>query len=183
MYPADRLAVAETACGVVGVNICADYFPDSLDLGHSLARMGAQILLSPSAWAVPAEHDPIAEPPAWPRCSAAMASLIHWFSLLRLSPVGGNLISCPLWLPGNTFGSWKYVGVVDRQAVDGESGDRLPDRSPPALSLAKLFLWPTATWGFIWLHTIFGRKSLPAPAALGSKDPIFLPAQRDSKTC
>ena len=26
----DRLAVAETACGVIGVNICADNFPDSL---------------------------------------------------------------------------------------------------------------------------------------------------------
>ena len=58
----DRLAVAETACGRIGVNICADNFPDSLVLGHSLARMGAQILLLPSAWAVPAEHDPVAEP-------------------------------------------------------------------------------------------------------------------------
>jgi predicted amidohydrolase len=56
----DRLGVVETACGVIGVNICADNFPDSLALGHCLARMGAQILLSPSAWAVPADHDPIA---------------------------------------------------------------------------------------------------------------------------
>ena len=38
--------------------MAADNFPDSLVLGHSLARMGAQILLSPSAWAVPADHDP-----------------------------------------------------------------------------------------------------------------------------
>ena len=74
----DRLAVAQTACGLIGVNICADNFPDSLVLGHSLARMGAQILLSPSAWAVPADHDPLVEPygalweaptAAWQRCT------------------------------------------------------------------------------------------------------------------
>jgi predicted amidohydrolase len=58
----DRLRVVETACGTVGVNICADNFPDSLALGHALARMGAQMILSPSAWAVPADHDPAVEP-------------------------------------------------------------------------------------------------------------------------
>ena len=59
----DRLqVVAGPACGVLGVNICADNFPDSLALGHAIGRMGAQILLSPSAWAVPADHDPRREP-------------------------------------------------------------------------------------------------------------------------
>ena len=58
----DRLQVARTSWGVVGVDICADNFPDSLALGHALGRMGAQLLLSPSAWAVPADHDPQREP-------------------------------------------------------------------------------------------------------------------------
>jgi predicted amidohydrolase len=58
----DRLSVAATSFGTVGVNICADNFPDCLCLGHAIARMGAQVLLSPSAWAVPADHDPVAEP-------------------------------------------------------------------------------------------------------------------------
>jgi predicted amidohydrolase len=58
----DRLQVAETSLGTVGVNICADNFPDSLALGHALARMGAEVILSPSAWAVPADYDPAAEP-------------------------------------------------------------------------------------------------------------------------
>jgi predicted amidohydrolase len=51
------LSVARTAIGNIGVAICADNFPDSLVFGHSLARMGAQLLLSPCAWAVEADHD------------------------------------------------------------------------------------------------------------------------------
>ncbi|MHB8972668.1 MAG: carbon-nitrogen hydrolase family protein [Pirellulaceae bacterium] len=58
----DRLQVARTKIGVLGVNICADNFPNSLDIGRTLGRMGAQILLSPSAWAVAADHDPTREP-------------------------------------------------------------------------------------------------------------------------
>ena len=56
------LGVVETELGVVGVNICSDNYKDSLVLGHSLARMGAQIILSPSSWTVEYEatekHDP-----------------------------------------------------------------------------------------------------------------------------
>ncbi len=51
------LVVVDTALGKIAVNICADNFPDNLAIGHSLARMGAQMLLSPSAWAVKANHD------------------------------------------------------------------------------------------------------------------------------
>jgi len=49
----DRLGVAHTPLGAIGLNICADNFADSQVLGHSQARMGAEIILSPSAWAVP----------------------------------------------------------------------------------------------------------------------------------
>ncbi|MHB0957683.1 MAG: carbon-nitrogen hydrolase family protein [Pirellulaceae bacterium] len=58
----DRLQVAHTSIGVLGINICADNFPNALDIGRTLGRMGAQILLSPSAWAVTADHDPAREP-------------------------------------------------------------------------------------------------------------------------
>ena len=58
----DRLGVAETEFGTVGLDICADNFPDSLAIGHVLARMGAQIILSPSAWAFEVNHDPEVEP-------------------------------------------------------------------------------------------------------------------------
>jgi predicted amidohydrolase len=53
----DRLGVVETELGTLGLAICADNFPSSLAIGHVLARMGAQVILSPSAWAVAADHD------------------------------------------------------------------------------------------------------------------------------
>jgi predicted amidohydrolase len=58
----DRLGVAETELGVIGLNICADNFDDSAAIGHTLARMGAQVIVSPSAWAVPADHDQARDP-------------------------------------------------------------------------------------------------------------------------
>lgn len=46
------LSVVTTPFGRIGMNICADNAIPSLCIGHALARMGAQIILSPSAWAV-----------------------------------------------------------------------------------------------------------------------------------
>jgi predicted amidohydrolase len=46
------LSVVETPFGNIGVNICSDNYGDSLELGHTLARMGAQMILSPSSWTV-----------------------------------------------------------------------------------------------------------------------------------
>ncbi|MCQ9207270.1 MAG: carbon-nitrogen hydrolase family protein [Omnitrophica bacterium] len=48
----NSLSVAETPFGVIGVNICSDNYIDALEIGHVLARMGAQIILSPSSWTV-----------------------------------------------------------------------------------------------------------------------------------
>lgn len=48
------LGAIDTCFGRIGLNICADNYGDSLHIGHTLARMGAQIILSPSSWT--AEH-------------------------------------------------------------------------------------------------------------------------------
>lgn len=47
-----ELKVVDTPFGKVGVNICADNYMDGLPIGHTLARMGAQIILSPSSWTI-----------------------------------------------------------------------------------------------------------------------------------
>lgn len=60
--PGDRLAVARTPLGVFGVMICADGFAQGQSIGRALGLMGAEIILSPCAWAVPANHDGEREP-------------------------------------------------------------------------------------------------------------------------
>ena len=44
------LRVVDTDFGIVGVDVCADNYIDGLSIGHTLGRMGAQIILSPSSW-------------------------------------------------------------------------------------------------------------------------------------
>jgi predicted amidohydrolase len=46
------LNVYDTPLGKIGLNICADNYTDAIDIGHSLARMGAQLILAPSSWTV-----------------------------------------------------------------------------------------------------------------------------------
>ncbi len=53
----DRLAVASTPLGTLGVMICADAFARGQVISRTLGWMGADIILSPCAWAVPADHD------------------------------------------------------------------------------------------------------------------------------
>ena len=53
---------ADTPLGRVALLVCADNFPDSLELGRALGRMGCRLILSPCAWAVPGGHDNSAEP-------------------------------------------------------------------------------------------------------------------------
>jgi len=60
--PGDRLGVAETPWGRVGVMICADAFARGQVISRTLGLMGAGLILSPSAWAVPADHDQAREP-------------------------------------------------------------------------------------------------------------------------
>jgi predicted amidohydrolase len=107
----DRLAVAHTRLGVLGLSICADNLPDSLDIAGVLARMGAQILLAPSAWAVPPEHDPVREPygALWREAYRTVAER-HRLPVVGVSAVGAmergawrghRVIGCSLAMSGD----------------------------------------------------------------------------------
>ncbi len=58
----DCLGVAETPHGRIGLMICADAFADGLVIPRTLGHMGARLILSPCAWAVPPDFDQIREP-------------------------------------------------------------------------------------------------------------------------
>ena len=53
----DRLGVVKTPLGTFGLMICADAFADGQVISRTLGMMGAEVILSPSSWAVPADHD------------------------------------------------------------------------------------------------------------------------------
>ncbi|MBK8501670.1 MAG: carbon-nitrogen hydrolase family protein [Saprospiraceae bacterium] len=55
--PGNSCSVIATRCGKIGLNICADNAPATNELGHALALMGADIILSPCSWAVPPDFD------------------------------------------------------------------------------------------------------------------------------
>ena len=111
----DRLAVARTEIGTLGISICADNFPNSLAIGHVLARMGAQLLLSPSAWAVDADHDNVAAPygERWQRAYSDLGRLYD-LPVIGVSSVG--------WL---TDGPWKGRKAIGCSLATNNRGETL----------------------------------------------------------
>lgn len=58
----DKLNVYHSEIGTIGLMICADATAQDRVLTRSLCYMGSDIILSPCAWAMPAEHDNDKEP-------------------------------------------------------------------------------------------------------------------------
>jgi predicted amidohydrolase len=58
----DRLSVCKTPWGNFGLLICADATSKDHVLTRSLCYMGADVILSPSSWAVPPDHDNARQP-------------------------------------------------------------------------------------------------------------------------
>jgi predicted amidohydrolase len=108
----DRIGVAHTDLGTYGLNICADNFADSLAISHVLCRMGAQVILSPSAWAVDADHDNQREPygKLW---------LDSYTELARLYDVTVVGVSNVGWITG---GPWKGRKCIGSSLAVGPGG-------------------------------------------------------------
>lgn len=99
----DRLNVCETEYGTFGLLICADANTDEYVLTRSLAYMGADIILSPSSWAVRAEHDNQENPygQMWKNAYKPIAKDFRvWIA--SCSNVG--------WMTGGPWKGWKGIG-------------------------------------------------------------------------
>jgi len=109
----DRLGVAHTPMGTIGVNICADNFGNSLVFAHSLARMGARLIISPSAWAVDADHDNEKEPygRGWKESYKTIARM-YGIPIVGVSNVG--------WIEGGPWAGRKCIGCSLAVGRDGE---------------------------------------------------------------
>jgi predicted amidohydrolase len=99
----DRLGVVETELGAIGLAICADNFSNSLAIGHVLCRMGAQVILSPSAWAVDADHDNVRDPygKLW-RDAYTELTRLYDVTVIGVSNVG--------WITGGPWKGRKCIG-------------------------------------------------------------------------
>jgi predicted amidohydrolase len=109
----DRLGVTGTGLGTIGLSICADNFANSLCLGHSLARMGAQIILSPCAWAVPSDHDPHKQPYGrlW---EDAYSELARLYSIVVVGVSNVGPITAGPWAGRKCIGCSLAVGADAR---------------------------------------------------------------------
>ena len=99
----DSLGVARTPLGTIAISVCADNFPDTLVFAHAQARMGAQLLLSPSAWAVDADHDDATDRygSLWETGYTSVARLFG-MAVVGVSNVG--------WLTGGPWAGRKCIG-------------------------------------------------------------------------
>ncbi len=118
----DRLGVAHTPLGTLGVSICADNFPESLALGHCLARMGARVLLAPCAWATPADHDNTTRPygDIWDQAFRELARLYD-LTIVGVSNVGR--IGAGPWAGRKCIGCSLAVGPGGRTVARGPYGE------------------------------------------------------------
>jgi predicted amidohydrolase len=117
----DRLGVVETGFGTLGLAICADNFGSSLAVSHVLARMGAQVILSPSAWAVDADHDNTRDPygKLW-RDSYTELARLYDVTVLGVSNVG-PVTSGP-WIGRKCIGCSLAVGPGGEVLAEGPYG-------------------------------------------------------------
>lgn len=117
----DRLGVCHTPLGTLGVLICADAFADRYCLSRALGYMGADIILSPSAWAVPPEYDNDARPygAEWRDAYRAVArDFSLWFA--GVSNVG--TVDDGPWRGWSCIGCSLLVGPDGAPAVAGPYG-------------------------------------------------------------
>jgi predicted amidohydrolase len=117
----DRLSITHTPLGSIGVMICADAFARGQIVGRTLGLMGADLILSPSAWAVPADHDNALEPYGrlWLDNYGPVARDYHLW-IVGVSNVGA--LAAGPWQGRQCIGCSLVVGPDGRQVLMGPYG-------------------------------------------------------------
>lgn len=117
----DRLNVVETEFGVIGLMICADAFAKDHVITRSLGYMGAEVILSPCAWAVEADHDNIKNPYGgyWRRTYIPVATEFS-VPIIGVSNVG--LITDGPWKGMKCIGSSLAIDQTGKDIIQGPYG-------------------------------------------------------------
>ena len=146
----DRLAVAHTPLGTLGVMICADAFARGQIVSRTLGLMGAQMILSPCAWAVPADHDNAREPYGqfWRNHYGPVARDFRLW-IAGVSNVG-PIRSGP-WAGRKCIGCSLLVGPDGREVLQGPYGE-----AAETILLAEIKLQPRRARGDAW-ETVWSK--------------------------
>jgi len=111
LYATGRsLCVTATPFGMFGLAICADNFSSSQVLAHSLARMGARVLLSPCAWAVQPKHELTREPPATQEWIDSYTTLARLYDLTVVGVSNVGRLEAGPWKGYRCIGGSLAVG-------------------------------------------------------------------------
>jgi len=143
-----KLEVFETPFGKIGLNICADNYHDALHIGHTLARMGAQLILSPSSWTVD-YHITEQDDPYHDKWFKPFHTLASYYNLIVASTTSVG------YIVGGPYEGKKMIGcslVVDKDGLIAQgkknefAGDliivdiNLPQRKEKGTQIGKMLV-------------------------------------------
>src|SRR5262249_23151516 len=117
----NRLQAVDTPFARLGLMICADGFASGQVISRSLGYMGADLILSPSAWAVPADHDNARDPygKLWTDNYGPVA---RDFQLWIAGVSNGGWITDGPWKSRKCIGCSLVVGPTGRPVLQGPYG-------------------------------------------------------------
>jgi predicted amidohydrolase len=143
----DRLNVCPTELGTIGLLICADGFARDRVLSRSLGDMGADVILSPSAWARPADHDNEADPygQIWRDSYMPVA---REFSLWIAAASNVGPIKAGPWQGRKCIGCSLVIGPGGQEILQGPYG---PEAD--CILYADIHLVPRPARGDAWSTT------------------------------
>jgi predicted amidohydrolase len=147
----DRLGVVDTPLGRIGLMICADATARGGVITRSLGYMGADFILSPTAWAVPPDHDNAKEPygDIWRNAYGPVAK-DHALYILGASNVG-PVVAGP-------WSGWRCIGASIVMGPEGQVLQGPYGEDAETILFADIALRPRPARGNEW-YAYWGRTS------------------------
>ena len=113
--------VTETKFGIIGLMICADANAKDLSVSRALCHKGADVILSPASWAVPADHDNNKNPygNVWRN---AYTSIAKEFSVPVFGASNVGEINAGPWKGQNCIGCSLAIDTDGNEILQGPYG-------------------------------------------------------------